>query len=255
MALSAPVIKSITTDAGTVVGASTNVNELVLHGTAQANSTVNVFDGTTFLGTTAVNSAGAWAFAPKALSDGAQSFTATATDATGTSAASAATVVNVVPNITNFSGVADATTTVNGVAGDNLNANQSWSLTEPDSHTLRFEVRPGDHYHDETSTGSNGGLAERSEIEMWRKLYYPDTQVNVAYGFTLEPGAANTAPWTVIGQMLSASSRLFEVAMFGEQMVIVARGPDGAENRVYTDPNPIVRGHRVSDEHPGHVWQ
>ena len=106
MALSAPVIKSITTDAGTVVGASTNVNELVLHGTAQANSTVNVFDGTTFLGTTTVNSAGAWAFAPSALSDGAQSFTATATDATGTSAASAATVVNVVPNITSFSGVA-----------------------------------------------------------------------------------------------------------------------------------------------------
>ena len=67
MALSAPVIKSITTDAGTVVGASTNVNELVLHGTAQANSTVNVFDGTTFLGTTTVNSAGAWAFAPKRL--------------------------------------------------------------------------------------------------------------------------------------------------------------------------------------------
>ena len=26
-------------------------------------------------------------------------------------------------------------------------------------------------------------------------------------------------------------------------MTIIARGPDGAENRVYTDPNPIVRGH------------
>ena len=194
MALSAPVIKSITTDAGTVVGASTNVNELVLHGTAQANSTVNVFDRHDFpRHDRSEQRRRVGPLRPSALSDGAQSFTATATDATGTSAASAATVVNVVPNITNFSGAADATTTVNGVAGDNLNANQSWSLTEPDSHTLRFEVRPGDHYHDETSTGSNGGLAERSEIEMWRKLYYPDTQVNVAYGFTLEPGAANTA--------------------------------------------------------------
>src|SRR5262245_18737108 len=57
MALSAPVIKSITTDGGTVVGGSTNVNELVLQGTAAANSTVSVFDGTTFLGTTTVNSA------------------------------------------------------------------------------------------------------------------------------------------------------------------------------------------------------
>src|SRR6185312_16616827 len=114
------------------------------------------------------------------------------------------------------------------------------------SHTLRFEVRPGDHYHDETSTGPNGGLAERSEIEMWRKLYPSNTQINVAYGFTLEPGAANNAPWTVIGQMHkhpSSGPPPFAVAMFGEKMTIIARGPDGAENRVYTDPNPIVRGH------------
>jgi hypothetical protein len=83
MALSAPVIKSITTDAGTVVGASTNVNELVLHGTAQANSTVNVFDGTTFLGRPSEQRRRVGLCAC-ALSDGAQSFTATATDATGT---------------------------------------------------------------------------------------------------------------------------------------------------------------------------
>lgn len=242
MTLSVPVIKSITTKAGTVVSGSTEVNELVLHGTAEANSTLNVFDGTTFLGTTTADSSGAWAFAPSALTNGAQSFTATATDATGTSASSAAMAVNVVPNITSFSGAVDATTTVNGVAGDNLNANKSWSLTEPDSHTLRFEVRPGDHYYDETS---DGGLAERSEIEMWRKLYQPDTQINVSYGFTLEPGAANNAPWTVVGQMhnLSSGPPPFSVAMYGENMTIIARGPDGAENDIYRDPNPIARGH------------
>lgn len=243
MTLSVPVIKSITTKAGTVVSGSTEVNELVLHGTSEANSTLNVFDGTTFLGTTTADSSGAWAFAPSALSNVAQSFTATATDATGTSASSAAMAVNVVPNITSFSGAADATTTVNGVAGDNLNANQPWSLTEPDSHTLRFEVRPGDHYHDETS---DGGLAERSEIEMWRKLYQPDTQINVSYGFTLEPGAANNAPWTVVGQMhnLSSGPPPFSVAMYGENMTIIARGPNGAENDIYRDPNPIARGHQ-----------
>ena len=140
MALSAPVIKSITTDAGTVVGASTNVNELVLHGTAQANSTVNVFDGTTFLGTTAVNSAGAWAFAPKALSDGAQLHR----DRYGRNWHKCGIGSNGRerrPNIT-----------TSRVRLMRRQPSMEWpvktkrepvlTLTEPDSHTLRFEVRP-----------------------------------------------------------------------------------------------------------------
>ena len=32
--------------------------------------------------------------------------------------------------------------------------------------------------------------------------YSPNTQINVSYGFTLEPGAANTASWMVLGQIL-----------------------------------------------------
>ena len=51
-------------------------------------------------------------------------------------------------NITSFSGANSATVTVDGLNALVENANQSYSLTEPDSNTLRFEVRPGDHFID-----------------------------------------------------------------------------------------------------------
>jgi len=134
----APVIKSISPDTGTVGDGITDVNELMLVGTAGANSTVNVFDGTTLLGATTANSSGAWAFEAKALSNGAHSFTATSADATGTSPVSAPMGVTVVPNITSFSGANGSSITIDGMSAGVNNANQPWSLTEPDNHTLRF---------------------------------------------------------------------------------------------------------------------
>ncbi|MET2526617.1 Ig-like domain-containing protein, partial [Ralstonia sp. SM1884_UCD616_TZ26] len=53
-------------------------------GTAEANSTISIFDGTTLLGTTTADALGNWTFTPTtALTDGSHSLTATATDATG----------------------------------------------------------------------------------------------------------------------------------------------------------------------------
>src|SRR6476620_2184605 len=127
----APVIKSISPDTGTVGDGITDVNELMLVGTAGANSTVNVFDGATLLGATTANSSGAWAFEVKALSNGAHSFTATSADATGTSPASAPMGVTVVPNITSFSAASGSRMTIDGLTASTQNANKSWSLTEP----------------------------------------------------------------------------------------------------------------------------
>jgi Ca2+-binding RTX toxin-like protein len=74
----------------------TSANVLTLTGTAEANSIVALFDGTTQLGTTTANGSGAWNFATGHLADGSHSFTATDTDATGsTSATSAALNVTV----------------------------------------------------------------------------------------------------------------------------------------------------------------
>ena len=88
----------------------TNDNTLTLTGTAEANSTVKVYDGATLLGSAVTNSSGAWTYTTAALSDGAHNLTATATDAAGnTSAASAALAVTidttapVAPSIASFS--------------------------------------------------------------------------------------------------------------------------------------------------------
>jgi hypothetical protein len=246
----APVIKSISPDTGTVGDGITDVNELMLVGTAGANSTVNVFDGTTLLGATTANSSGAWAFEAKALSNGAHSFTATSADATGTSPVSAPMGVTVVPNITSFSGANGSSITIDGMSAGVNNANQPWSLTEPDNHTLRFEVRVGDYWS--TSGWSdliNDGGAGRSEIGL-SPTYAPGTQVNVSYQLTVEPGAANTADWLLLNQMHATTQGPppFAVEMDGEHMQVVLRyqkpGQTSATEVVaWRDPNPIQRGH------------
>ena len=91
-----PSIASFSTDSGTVGDGITNDNTLTLTGTAEANSTVKVYDGATLLGTATANGSGAWSYTTAALANGAHSLTATATDAAGnTSAASSALSVTV----------------------------------------------------------------------------------------------------------------------------------------------------------------
>ena len=57
-------------------------------GTAEAKSKVTVFDGSTNLGTTTVDTSGNWTFTENNAANGNHSFTATDTDANGTSAVS-----------------------------------------------------------------------------------------------------------------------------------------------------------------------
>jgi len=87
----APTITSFSTDSGTLGDHITNDNTPTLSGTAVANSTVTVFEGTTQLGTATADSSGHWTTLPtSALSDGTHNLTATDTDSSGhTSAPSA----------------------------------------------------------------------------------------------------------------------------------------------------------------------
>ncbi|WP_241338834.1 Ig-like domain-containing protein, partial [Burkholderia cenocepacia] len=77
----APVIGTVTDDVGSVVGAiisggSTDDATPTLSGTAEAGSTVSVYDGTTLLGTTTADPSGNWTFTPTTgLGEGAHSIT------------------------------------------------------------------------------------------------------------------------------------------------------------------------------------
>ena len=102
----APIIASFADDTGTLGDGITSDHTLTLTGTAEASSTVKLFDGAMLLGTATTSGSGAWNYATGTLSNATHSFTATATDAAGnTSAVSAAL------NVT----VADANT----ITGDN----------------------------------------------------------------------------------------------------------------------------------------
>ena len=102
-----PIIKSFYADSGTIGDGITDANVITLTGTADANATVNVYDGSTLLGSAKTNGSGIWLFETPKLSDSAHSLTATATDASGTSAASAAMSVTVVPSVTDFRPASD----------------------------------------------------------------------------------------------------------------------------------------------------
>ena len=92
----APTITSFTPDSGTIGDGITNSSTLTLAGSAEANSTVKIYDGATLLGSATTNGAGAWSYATASLGNGAHNFTATATDAAGNvSTASGPTVVTI----------------------------------------------------------------------------------------------------------------------------------------------------------------
>ena len=97
----APVINTMTDNVGAVVGtvASGGIsddNTPFLAGTAEVNSVVHIYDGSTLLGTVTADGTGHWSFSPSTLSDGAHTFTATATDAVGNvSAASSAVALTI----------------------------------------------------------------------------------------------------------------------------------------------------------------
>jgi Bacterial Ig-like domain/Bacterial Ig domain len=81
---------AVYSEGGTAVSGATSVNDFLLKGTAEANSTVHVLDGGKQVGTAATNSSGLWSFDTGHVADGSHSFTSTAIDAAGnTSAASA----------------------------------------------------------------------------------------------------------------------------------------------------------------------
>ncbi|WP_314139032.1 BapA/Bap/LapF family large adhesin [Buttiauxella noackiae] len=85
----APIVIQAFDDVGPVTGPlvsgqSTNDSKPALSGTAEANSTVKIYDNGIFLGTTTATATGTWSFTPtNPLPDLVHVFTATSTDAAG----------------------------------------------------------------------------------------------------------------------------------------------------------------------------
>ena len=196
----APVISTVTDDVspvtGTVAsGGTTNDTVLVLAGTAEANSTLTLYNGSTSLGTRSANGSGAWSFTTATLTNGSTyTFNATATDAAGnvsaasanytvtvdTAAPTATVAITAVVSDTGSSSsdfiTSDTTLVVNGSNGSlgsgekvqistdgstwadvSVATATSWTYTDPTTRTsnLTYQVRVID------SAGNVGNTASR----------------------------------------------------------------------------------------------
>lgn len=196
----APVLISVTDDvAGGAVGVLTNGqltndNLPTLTGTAEAGSTVSVYDGATLLGTTVAAVGGAWSFTPSTgLADGSHTLTVTSTDAAGNISAPTAgftvvvdatlpatpvitTIVDDVPNIvgsvgngqfTNDSlpalnGTAEANSTVRIYDGSTLVATVTANGAGSWTWTPTVALTQGNHSFTVTSTDAAGNLSATS---------------------------------------------------------------------------------------------
>ena len=156
VAPAAPTLTSFSPDSGVVGDGITNATVLTLTGAAAAGSTVEVFDGTTELGTTTTNGSGAWSYTTATLGNGGHSFTAKAMDAAGNvSVASAAMAVTVdtvapaAPTISSFS-------PDSGVVGDDITNATVLTLTGTAIANTTVEVFDGSTELGTTTANGSG---------------------------------------------------------------------------------------------------
>nr|AWM05856.1 hypothetical protein CIT39_04905 [Bradyrhizobium symbiodeficiens] len=243
MAVQVPTIVNFSADSGTLGDGVTDANVVTVWGKADANTTVTVFDGTTRLGTATTNSSGSWSFTTPKLADSTHSLTATASDGSSTSAASSALSIKVVPSVTKFVPGTDNWSNpsiIDGQGWYSENAGQSWSVTTPDSHTVRMELRAGDIWAD--------GDSSRSEILAANSVANGDI-FNASYSMTIEPGTSNVnsgLSWLSLTQMYGLNGATFSIQLKGEQMAVVVNLNEPTEEQVYIDPSAIQRGHAYS---------
>lgn len=132
---------------------------------------------------------------------------------------------------------------VDGMAYWVQNADKAYSFTNPtgDNSTLHFEVHSGDVWSSVDPTTKN-----RSEIAGTHQ-YAMGTDIHVSYGWQVEPGANNTAPWMVAGQFHETAndgkSPPFEIMFYGNNRMVVVIANDSGYQRIYTDTQDIQRGH------------
>jgi hypothetical protein len=146
-------------------------------------------------------------------------------------------LASVTAGVSAFSPLSGDDVVIDGLSYSVQNANRPWSIQNPDPDTLRFEVRPGDVWFQDTVD------KERSEIA-GETLYAPGDDIAVSYDFRVAPGPENTSDWLVMGQLHSIddfSTPIFAVELIGERLAIHLR--DGsAEWFAFGDYAPIVRG-------------
>ena len=218
---------------------------------------------------------GSWNLLAESLSDDTHSFAGTHSNMAGNTSAASQPVSRtrtVVPSITLFSAKPQTRFLIGSDSYLVETAGKSYSLTNPDPQTLRFEVRQGDNW-----APWDGSYCDRSEIQnqstgvatSWGAVIPPGTPIGMDYQFMVEANGPNGSfvntqnssnGWFIVGQMHNddiaggvETSPPFAVQMDGDHLQIVARyvlpggNPSNSSSdlhmmTLWTDPNPIQAG-------------
>lgn len=196
----APIISSITTDTGASASdAITQDRTLYFNGTAEPNSTVNVYIGGVYIGSTTANASGDWTldYTGTSLADATNNLTATATDAAGNTSGLSSVFPVVVDNAPpapptvispadgsvvtshtpSVSGTAEPNSSVNvyvdGILVGTVSANGAgaWNYTLTAGQTLN----DGPHTVYGDSTDAAGNTSANSSTNNFSVKYTPPT--------------------------------------------------------------------------------
>ena len=203
--LAAPHIDSYSTDSGKVGDGITNDNTLTLTGSAPVNTTVNVFDGASKVGTVQVNSSGQWSVTTSALSDGFHKLTATDTNSVGkTSAASEAISVTIDTHAPTAPKMGIYSTS--GAAVSGTTANNDFILKGTAEASSTVKVFDGGNQIGTATTNSSGAWSfEATDLANGGHNFTSKamdaagntSSASAASGITVSAPAPTTAPTTV----------------------------------------------------------
>lgn len=139
-----------------------SVNQVVASGTAEANSAIKVYDGTTQVGTATTDSSGAWTVTTAALAAGTHALTAKATDIAGNVSAASATFDPVIGS----SGSPGTGTSGTGTSGSGAPAPTPPAAPKIASFSTDSGVA-GDHITSDKTLTLAGSAAANSTVKVF----------------------------------------------------------------------------------------
>ena len=160
---SAPAITGFVDDTGTLGDGITSDNTLTLSGTAEAGTSVRLFDGLTDVGS-ATATGGAWSITTAALGDGPHSLTAKARDAAGNESGASAALAVTVDSVAPVAGALSFTGLIDTGSDDNpdITSDSTFglSLAGNEAGTVAYEMSTNGGGSWTTTGTSQSGLAD-----------------------------------------------------------------------------------------------
>ncbi|WP_182629290.1 Ig-like domain-containing protein [Clostridium chromiireducens] len=193
----APEAPVITTPTNNTV---TNDNTPTISGTAEANSTVKVYDGTTLIGTVTADGNGNWTLIPSTgLADGNHAITATATDAAGNvSPASSAVNITIDTTAPTLTLSASPITATNGMVTINAETTDGGSGVGSITNVTATNGKAEGTVTNPTNSVTNNGIVTNSDGTLISDSTITYTvSANGRYEFTATDNAGNTTTQSI----------------------------------------------------------